>query len=121
MAKYTFKCDKCEKSLQLYTPSTVEDLDCRFDECEGTMIRQLPTLNGPPNTTEIIDKRTSKTARTDMKELVQSRRDEYFWTVEVPRLVNSGTYGLQTLIENEWIWIDDNDKIHIHTKPPHLR
>jgi len=36
----------------------------------------------------------------------------------VPRLVNSGTYGLDTMLENEWIWVDDNDKIHIYDKPP---
>ena len=121
MAKYTFKCDICQRSVQVFTPSCTLDIPCRFDKCDGKMERQLPTLNGPSDTTEIMDKRTGKAARPDLKEVVQSRRDEYFWTVEIPRLVNSGKYGLQTMLENGWIWVDDNDKIHIHNKPPHRR
>ena len=121
MAKYTFKCDTCKQSTQVYTSPSVTDLPCRNDQCDGRMGRQLPTLNGPSDTTEVVDKLTGKAVRPDLKEIVQSRRDEYFWTVEIPRMVNSGKYGLQTMLENGWIWVDDNDKIHIHDKPPHRR
>ena len=89
--------------------------------CVIPATRQLPILNGPSSVTEVINKYTGTTWRPNQKEEVKQRRDEYYWSVEVPRLVNSGTYSMETMLENQWIWLDDNGQIHTHTKPPNLR
>jgi hypothetical protein len=85
------------------------------------MARNHPTLNGPSNVTEVVDKYTGIKQRTDQSLDIKQRKDEYYWTVEVPRLVNSGTYSVETMLENGWIIIDDNHQIKIQNKPPHKR
>lgn len=85
------------------------------------MIRQLPTLNGPSKVTEVIDKYTGTTWMKDQREEIKSRHDHYYWSVEVPRMVQSGTYSVETMLDNKWIWIDDNNQIRVHTKSPENR
>lgn len=119
MAKYTFVCPDCNSSEQKYVPQLVKDVVCTT--CGKTAFRQMPTLNGPSNVTEVIDKYTGVAHRKDQKQEVQERRAEYYWTVEVPRFVQSGVYTLETMLENGWVWVDDNLKIHAHNKPPHKR
>lgn len=119
MAKYTFKCQSCEWTGQKYASASSTSTTC--EKCSGVADRQLPTLNGPANVTEVVDKYTGLTVRPDQKEQVKSRRDEYYWTVEVPRMVASGTYSVETMLENGWIFFDDSGKIHINKTPPHKR
>jgi hypothetical protein len=119
MPKYTFVCSECGASDQRYVPKLVKEIECSI--CSKLAIRQLPTLNGPSSVTEVIDKYTGITHRRDQKEEVTARKEEYFWTVEVPRFVASGTYSLETMLENGWVWVDDNLQVHIHNKPPHRR
>jgi len=52
---------------------------------------------------------------------MHNRSDNYFWSVEVPRLVNTGTYSIETMIENDWISVDDKGNIQINTRPPKKR
>jgi len=85
------------------------------------MERQMPILNGQSNVTEVVDKYMGIVWKEGQRELVKERHDEYYWSVEVPRLVNSGTYSLETMLQNGWVWIDDNEHIHTHTKPLHKR
>jgi hypothetical protein len=118
MPKYTFVCPDGHTD-QKYVPRLCMDVECSV--CHQKAQRQMPTLNGPSNVTEVIDKYTGITHRRDQKEEVQARREEYYWTVEVPRFVQSGTYTLETMLENGWVWVDDNLQIHTHTKPPHRR
>lgn len=119
MAKYTFKCKQCEWQWQRFASASSPSTVC--EKCSGVAERQLPVLNGPANVTEVVDKYTGLTQRTDQKEQVKLRRDEYYWTVEVPRFVASGTYSLETMLENEWIYVDDNGRIIVNSKPPHKR
>jgi len=118
MPKYTFQCQKCELSAQIYVPPLVKDIPCKT--CQGTMDRQMPTLNGPANVREVVNKNTGTTWTDGQQEMVQDRKENYYWTVEVPRLVNSGIYSLETMLENQWIYVDDAGKIHVN-KPPDKR
>jgi hypothetical protein len=84
------------------------------------MRRQMPVIS-PPNVREVVDKNTGITWCDGQREMVLDRKEEYFWSVEVPRLVASGIYSLETMLENEWIWVDDAGKIHVNNKPPDKR
>lgn len=119
MPKYTFQCEQCNKSFQQYASVNSFTVECLA--CSGIADRKLPTLNGPSNVTEIIDKHTGITHRRDQRDEVEQRRAEYYWTVEVPRFVASGTYSIETMLENSWIWVDDNLQVHVNNKPPHRR
>jgi transcription elongation factor Elf1 len=119
MPKYSFKCSSCGSDKQMYIPPLVKEVECKT--CNGTMERQMPTLNGPSSVHEVVDKYTGITHIDDQPAIVQERKEEYYWSVEVPRLVNSGTYSLETMLENQWIWVDDSGKIHVNNKPPQKR
>jgi len=119
MPKYSFICSSCSNTIQTYVSSLVRRIPCK--NCEGTMDRQLPTLNGPANVREVVDKNTGITWIDEQQQMVKDRKDEYYWTVEVPRFVASGTYSLETMLENQWIYVDDAGKIHTNNKPPSKR
>jgi predicted ATP-dependent serine protease len=120
MAKYTYTCRACGFEFQKYAGADVVITQCM--QCSNiTAERKLPTLNGPTNVTEVVNKHTGVTQRRDQRDEVEQRRAEYYWTVEVPRFVSSGTYSIETMLENGWIWVDDNLQVHVHNKPPHRR
>jgi hypothetical protein len=119
MPKYTFLCSSCSSEVQMYVPPLVKEVPCKA--CQGSMNRQMPTLNGPSNVREVVDKNTGITWTDGQQEMIKDRKDEYYWTIEVPRFVNSGTYSLETMLENQWITVDDAGKIHINNKPPNKR
>ena len=114
MPKYTFKCEHGHE-IQTHVSSSVKSLPCKI--CNLEMNRLMPTLNGPANVRELIDKYTGITHIDGQLDLIKERRDDYYWAVEVPRFVNSGTYSIETMLENEWITVDDAGKIHINNKP----
>ena len=118
MPKYTFEC-QCGHVIQKYVNRSTSEIECL--ECGKQMPRRLPTLSGPADVNETIDSYTNTVHKQDHKEQVQKRRDEYYWKVEVPRLVNSGTYSVETMIEMGWIYLDEKGDIRTHTKPPHKR
>lgn len=117
MPKYTFIC-QCGLKIQKYTTFNTITMKC---SCGSEALRQLPQLNGPSNVTEVKDNYTGVITRKDQQEEVKQRKDEYYWTVEVPRFVQSGIYGVQTMLENDWIFLDDKGKVNINTKPPNRR
>jgi predicted nucleic acid-binding Zn ribbon protein len=119
MPKYSFLCPNCASEVQMYVPHLVKEVECKT--CQGTMNRQMPTLNGPANVREVVDKNTGITWTDDQQQMIKDRKDEYYWTVEVPRFVASGTYSLETMLENQWIYVDDSGKIHVNDKPPSKR
>jgi len=118
MPKYAFKCE-CGKSETKLVSVLITEIPC--PSCDSVMVRQMPTLNGPSEVRETVDTHTGTTHRKDQKEMINARQEEYFWTVEVPRKVNSNTYSTQTMLDQGWVYIDDDGKIQIHTKPPHKR
>jgi len=118
MPRYTFTCSEGH-TLQKYTSVNNREFPC--ESCSNAMIRQPPKLDGPVDVHETVDKYMNIQQRSDQSELVKQRRDEYYWTVEVPRFVNSGTYTVETMLEMGWIYVDEKDEVQICTTPPHKR
>jgi hypothetical protein len=81
------------------------------------MKRQMPKLRGLKNT-ETVDKFTNKKHINDQKEIVNERKLDYYWEVEVPKLVDSGIYGLDTMIEQGWVYYNEKHELVTRTKPP---
>lgn len=118
MPKYNFVCE-CGHSVKKYTPREKKALPCK--KCGGQMERELPILNGPADKKEVIDPVLNLKKSDDHDKIIKARKAKYYWNIEVPRLVQSGVYGIDTMIEKGWVWLDDNGNMHIHNKPPHER
>jgi len=120
MPKYTFMCPKCGYFLQKGVKRSVKRLNC--PKCPlASMERLLPKLNGNASISEVINKYTGQVQNQDQSIMVQERRAKYYWSIEVPRMVNSGTYGVDTMLQQGWIWFDDKKQMRIHTVPPNER
>lgn len=119
MPKYVFICKKCENRYDKYQAATLKTSLCPV--CKTEVIRSLPVLNGQVDVMENVDKYTGIVVRQDQQEQIQLRKEEYYWSVEVPRFVNSGTYTLETMLENDWVYLDEKDNICINNKPPSKR
>jgi hypothetical protein len=81
------------------------------------MQRQFPS-SGSQKTTEVVDSFTNVRNEEDQKKKTKDRRTEYFWEVEVPRLIQ--TYSLQTCLEEKWLVYNDKGELVIN-KPPSKR
>lgn len=115
MAKFTFICSSCQASSQRYVSSKVESLDC--PACSGRMNRQFPS-NGSQKVLEVVDPFTNVKHTPDQMLQDKARKTEYFWEVEVPRLIQ--TYGIQTCLEEKWLVYNDKGELVIN-KPPSKR
>jgi len=119
MPKYTFRCEACSHSRQLVVSPSVTTSKCL--KCGEPTVRSMPILSGPSSVDEVVDKYTGTRRIDNQSEIMHNRSDNYFWSVEVPRLVNTGTYSIETMIENDWISVDDKGNIQINTRPPKKR
>lgn len=115
MPKYTFKCPDCESYEQRITDISTEKITCHH--CGKVMSRQMPVLKGIKST-EVVDKYTGKKHVEDHKEKVSERKADYYWSVEVPKLVNSGIYELGTMLQQGWVEFNEKGELIINTKPP---
>lgn len=116
MPKFTFNC-LCGHSVQKVVSASRDTLKC--EKCELEMTRQLPNLLGAVQVNETIDPLTNSKWKKDQEEMVKERQEDYYWSVEVPRFIQ--TYSVQTCLEQGWCYVDDHGKIQTHTKPPHKR
>ena len=114
MSKYNFKCESCSTIKTVYVTSNVT---CDICVCGGNMKRCLPQTQRP-QVRETVDKFFNRKWIENQKDILQDRKDVHFWKNEVPRLVNSGTYSIETMLENGWIFFDDKENIQIRTKSP---
>lgn len=114
MPKYTFECSKCNKIKQTYVPTSIKTQIC---ECEAEMNRQMPKIGGT-QVNELHDKYSNKSLVQDHKEIVNERKVDHYWAVEVPNMVNSGTYELDTMLEKDWVYYDEKHNLVTRTKPP---
>jgi putative FmdB family regulatory protein len=119
MPKYVFLCKSCENRYEKYQSASLKTSIC--PTCNKEVVRSLPVLNGQADVMESMDKYTGVVVRQDQQEQIQLRKEEYYWSVEVPRFVNSGTYTLETMLENDWVYLDEKDNICINNKPPSKR
>jgi ribosomal protein S27E len=115
MPRYRFKCSQCEEEKVQFTPSNVEEIIC--EKCNSSMLRQLP-ITGSTQVKEIIDPYTNRKWNKDQTAQIKKRRDDHYWTVEVPRLIN--THSLQTSLEKGWLKYNDKGELVIN-KPPSKR
>lgn len=81
------------------------------------MARQFPSY-GSKKVTETVDPYTNVRQEEDQKKINQDRKTEYFWEVEVPRLVQ--TYSVQTCLEEGWLVYNEKGELVIN-KPPSKR
>ena len=118
MPKYTFKCSSCDNILQKYTSMGKTIIEC--PKCDSDMARQMP-ITSPPDTEEVVDKYIGIKWKNDQQDLIKKRKDEYYWRVEVPRFVDSGTYSLETMLEMGWVYYNERGELQTNTKPPDKR
>ena len=116
MPKYNFTCTQCKTKKHKYVSTITETSTCK--ECGGQMNRDLPTLSGNAQVTELIDTYTGVNLDQNHNALIKDRHDQYFWEVEVPRLVQ--TMSVETCLENGWLIFDDKGDLVIN-KPPSKR
>jgi hypothetical protein len=82
------------------------------------MNRDLPQLSGAAQVTELVDTYTGVSLDQNHNALIKDRRDQYYWEVEVPRLIQ--TMSPETCLENGWLVYDDKGDLVIN-KPPSKR
>lgn len=123
MPKYTFICPECGLQEQQTVPRNIKMVSCCrcAPDKESWMKRQMPKLGGQPTVNEVINKHTGTTWADGQQESIKVRRDKYYWEQEVPRMVRSGTYGIDTMLENGWVYFNDKDEMCINDKPPSER
>jgi hypothetical protein len=81
------------------------------------MKRQLPG-SGSQQVREVVDSFTNTRQTPDVKAENLARKTEYFWEIEVPRLIQ--TYSLATCLDEKWLIYDDKGNLVIN-KPPSKR
>lgn len=116
MPKYRFICD-CGAEVAKYTSASTLSVACAV--CNGTMSRQIPASVEQSTVKELVDSYTGVHLPPDNKEILEARRSEYFWKVEVPRLVNE--YPVEHSLQEGWLYVDEQGKLQVQTKPPHKR
>jgi putative FmdB family regulatory protein len=116
MPKYQFKCASCENKEAFYVSVDVAEKAC--PKCAGAMLRQMP-MTSVPTVKELVDSYTNIHLPQDNDKVLEARRSEYFWKVEVPRLVNE--YPLEECLKQGWLVYNEKNELVLQTKPPHKR
>jgi hypothetical protein len=87
------------------------------DFCKTPMKLQMPNILGQ-EVRETVDAMTGSKWIQDQQEIIKERKADYFWSIEVPRMVNSGTYSIETMFENGWVYYNEKGDLVTRTKPP---
>ena len=119
MPKYTFKCNTCGNSIQKYTSVSCKSIKCE-GVCNAVMNRQMPKLSAV-KATEVVDKFTNTKHMQDHNEILKERKSDYFWGHIVPEMVDSGTYTIETMLEQGWVTYNEKGELITNTKPPGKR
>jgi hypothetical protein len=110
MAKYTFTCDNCLNSEEKYASVSTESTTC--SKCGKSTRRELPMI-GSKKVTEKVDDFLNIRHEEDHKKQLEDRRTEFFWNVEVPRFIESGTYSLETCLSEGWLVYNEKGELVI--------
>lgn len=116
MPKYRFVCG-CGAEIVKYVSASALSVPCTT--CSNAMHRQIPASVEPASVKELVDSYVGARLPADNKEILESRRSEHFWRVEVPRLV--GEYPIEHSLQEGWLYVDEQGKLQVQTKPPHRR
>lgn len=111
MPKYRFICPSCDKEVSKFVSIETEKYPC---ECGHQMDKQFPTINGQ-QVTELVDSATGVTWKQDQQILIEKRKEEHYWEVEVPRLVQK--YSLETCLEQGWLTYNEKGELVIGKAP----
>jgi hypothetical protein len=114
MPKFRFLCE-CGNEASYFVSSKTEESPCM--SCNKTMKRQFPG-SGSLQSREVVDQFTNTRQTPDAQLENKARKTEYFWEVEVPRLIQ--TYSLATCLEEGWLVYNDKNELVIN-KPPSKR
>lgn len=115
MPKYHFVCEGCSTKVHKYVSTKTETIPCT---CGKNMQRQMPIIGGPTEVRELIDPYLNKRLNKDHEQIKEQRREQHYWEVEVPRLVDK--YSLETCLEQGWLKYNDKGELVIN-KPPSKR
>jgi Zn-finger nucleic acid-binding protein len=115
MAKYRFQCESCQVVIERYVPSTIETQLC--PECGGLAKRLFPNI-GMKKVTETVDHFLNVRHEDDQKKLLEDRRAEHYWEVEVPRFIQSGVYSVETMVAEGWVSYNERGEMVIAKGPP---
>ena len=115
MPKFKFFCAQCNDSFMKFVAKDKSSYPC--PSCNTACDRQFPTTTSS-EVTEVVDQYRNISWKDNQKELIKARREEHYWNVEVPRLVEK--YSLQTCLEQGWLVYNDNKELVIN-KPPSKR
>lgn len=110
MAKYRFQCEQCLDTSERYTSVSTEVLPCK--KCGANAKRLFPNI-GSKRVTETVDPFLNVRHEEDHKKQIEDRRTEYFWEVEVPRFVQSGTYSMETMLAEGWLVYNEKNELVI--------
>ena len=113
MAKNRYICIKCKQEETKY--SSKNEFPC---SCGGTKEKQMPNLAGHTQVNEVVDKYRNVKHKQDQQKIIKDRRSEYYWKVEVPKLVASGIYSLETMLEMKWVHYNEKGELVTRTIPP---
>lgn len=116
MPKYRFICSACGENFVRYVPHTTEFVGC--PKCENNVKPELPNNTSPSEVRELVDPYTNRTWGKDHEAVMKKRKEDHYWEVEVPRLVQ--TYSTETCIEQGWLVYNDKGELVIN-KPPSKR
>lgn len=118
MPKYTYACPSCQATEQKFASLGDKTQECPF--CHSTMYRQMPKIKSP-KVTEVVDKYSNKKHVEDQEAVLKERKLDYYWSVEVPKMVDSGIYALDTMLEKGWVEFNEKGELVTITKPPGKR
>jgi hypothetical protein len=112
--KFRFLCE-CGNEAERFVSLKTQETDC--PSCGKKMQRQFPGA-GSQQVREVVDQFTNTRQTPDTKQENLARKTEYFWEVEVPRLIQ--TYSLETCLDEGWLVYNDKNELVIN-KPPSKR
>jgi hypothetical protein len=107
MAKYRFECKHCSTVIERYA-SQNKTLAC--EKCGNNLERLFPNI-GSKKVTETVDPFLGIRQEDDHEKQMDDRRTEYFWEVEVPRLVQ--TYSTETCLQEGWLVYNERGELVI--------
>jgi len=110
MAKYRFQCEKCSAIFERYVSVKTETLPCK--ECGAQAKCLFPNI-GSKKVTETVDPFLGVRQEEDHKKKLEDRRTDFFWEVEVPRFVQSGTYSMETMLAEGWLVYNEKGELVI--------
>lgn len=111
MAKYRFQCEKCGTIASCYASVSTETVNC--GACHDGIAKRLFPNIGSKKVTETVDPFLNVRQEEDHKKQLEDRRLEYFWEVEVPRFVASGTYSMETMLAEGWLVYNEKGELVI--------